>query len=201
MKQSPDLENFLKTSIQKNVTIERKQQNQTIWHWLLLILFGLLTFGSLTQQLLLIGLFTLIAAIVKGPLMLVWGTIYSALVALFPPFALVLSLLFFIINLGTVMKSWRITLTSAYFYLVPLGFSLLKTTNWVSTPYFLTSLALLSILELHFILEWLYKNNSLGRLLTWQIISVPFSLLLIILPSRLTKGRFGKKRIPKKVKL
>ena len=68
MKQSPDLENFLKTSIQKNVTIERKQQNQTIWHWLLLILFGLLTFGSLTQQLLLIGLFTLIAAIVKGPL-------------------------------------------------------------------------------------------------------------------------------------
>lgn len=99
------------------------------------------------------------------------------------------------------MKSWRITLTSAYFYLVPLGFSLLKTTNWVSTPYFLTSLALLSILGLHFILEWLYKNNSLGRLLTWQIISVPFSLLLIILPSRLTKGRFGKKRIPKKVKL
>lgn len=121
--------------------------------------------------------------------------------ALFPPFALVLSLLFFIINLGTVMKSWRITLTSAYFYLVPLGFSLLKTTNWVSTPYFLTGLALLSILGLHFILEWLYKNNSLGRLLTWQIISVPFSLLLIILPSRLTKGRFGKKRIPKKVKL
>ena len=55
MKQSPDLENFLKTSIQKNVTIERKQQNQTIWHWLLLILFGLLTFGSLTQQLLLIA--------------------------------------------------------------------------------------------------------------------------------------------------
>ncbi|MGC3150452.1 hypothetical protein ACPTIX_13290, partial [Enterococcus faecalis] len=77
MKQSPDLENFLKTSIQKNVTIERKQQNQTIWHWQLLILFGLLTFGSLTQQLLLIGLVTLIAAIVKGPLMLVWGTIYS----------------------------------------------------------------------------------------------------------------------------
>lgn len=124
----------------------------------------------------LIGLFTLIAAIVKGPLMLVWGTIYSALVALFPPFALVLSFTFFIINLGTVMKSWRITLTSAYFYLVPLGFSLLKTTNWVSTPYFLTGLALLSILGLHFILEWLYKNNSLGRLLTWQIISVPFSL-------------------------
>lgn len=80
MKQSPDLENFLKTSIQKNVTIERKQQNQTIWHWLLLILFGLLTFGSLTQQLLLIGLFTLIAAIVKGPLMLVWGTIYLSLI-------------------------------------------------------------------------------------------------------------------------
>ena len=46
MKQSPDLENFLKTSIQKNVTIERKQQNQTIWHWLLLILFGLLTFDT-----------------------------------------------------------------------------------------------------------------------------------------------------------
>ena len=50
MKQSPDLENFLKP-LSKNVTIERKQQNQTIWHWLLLILFGLLTFGSLTQQL------------------------------------------------------------------------------------------------------------------------------------------------------
>ena len=81
--------------------------------------------------------------------MLVWGTIYSALVALFPPFALVLSLLF-IINLDTVMKSWRITLTSAYFYLIPLGFSLLKTTDWVSTPYFLTGLALLSILGLHF---------------------------------------------------
>nr|WP_242596655.1 hypothetical protein [Enterococcus plantarum] len=111
---------FLKSTIQENVSIQRKPQVNTIWHWLLLILFGLLAYGTMTQQFLLIAIFIAIAAVVKGPLMLLWGAIYSVLIAFFPPLGLVLSLVFFLINLGTIAKSWRISLTSAYFYLVPL---------------------------------------------------------------------------------
>jgi len=184
---------FLKTTIRKNVTIERKPQVNTIWHWVLLILFGLLAYGSMTQQLLLIALFVVIAAIVKGPLMLLWGAIYSALIAFFPPLGLLLSIVFFLINLGTVAKSWRISLTSAYFYLVPLIGSILRAVIKNEPTYAVLVFVAVSVLGLHFLLHWLYKNNSLSRSLTWSIISVPYAIMIMLLPTRFHRLKSTKK--------
>ncbi|ALS37214.1 lysylphosphatidylglycerol synthetase-like protein (DUF2156 family) [Enterococcus rotai] len=184
---------FLKTTIRKNVTIERKPQVNTIWHWVLLILFGLLAYGTMTQQLLLIALFVVIAAIVKGPLMLLWGAIYSALIAFFPPLGLLLSIVFFLINLGTVAKSWRISLTSAYFYLVPLIGSILRAVIKNEPTYAVLVFVAVSVLGLHFLLHWLYKNNSLSRSLTWSIISVPYAIMIMLLPTRFHRLKSTKK--------
>ncbi|EOL47770.1 hypothetical protein [Enterococcus caccae] len=184
---------FLKTTIQKNVTIERKPQVNTIWHWVLLVLFGLLAYGSMTQQLLLIVVFVIIAAIVKGPLMLLWGAVYSALIAFFPPLGLLLSLVFFLMNLGTIAKSWRISITSAYFYLVPLIGSILRAILKNEPSYAVLIFVSVSILGLHFLLNWLYKNNSLSRTLTWSIISVPYALLIMLLPTRFHRVKSNRK--------
>lgn len=197
LKQGFNVEQFLKSTLEKNVSIQRKQQNQTIWHWLLLVLFGLLAFGTLTQQLLFIGLFMILAAIVNGPLMILWGIIYSALVAFFPPLGLVISLVFFLINLGTVAKSWRLSLTSAYFYLVPLALSTLRH-FWTTPPTYVFAIATgISLLGLHFLLEWLYNNNSLSRTITWRVICVPYSLLLLVIPNRFLHSK-GLKKMPKR---
>ncbi|WP_207694567.1 hypothetical protein DOK67_0000343 [Enterococcus sp. DIV0212c] len=184
---------FLKSTIQKNVTIQRKPQVNTVWHWILLILFGLLAYGTMTQQFILIAIFVALAAIVKGPLMILWGAIYSVLIAFFPPLGIVLSILFFLINLGTIAKSWRISLTSAYFYLVPLIGGILRTVVKNEPTYAVLIFVALSILGLHFLLNWLYKNNSLSRTLTWSIISVPYAILILFLPTRFRKFKSNKK--------
>jgi hypothetical protein len=183
---------FLKATIQKNVTIQRKPQVNTVWHWVLLILFGLLTYGTMTQQFILLAVFLAIAALVKGPLMLLWGFVYSALVAFFPPLGIVLSLLFFLINLGTVAKSWRITLTSAYFYLIPFAGSFFRFISKNESNYLLAAFVVVSILGLHFLLSWLYKNNSLSRTLTWSIICVPYAVLVMFLPARFRRFKTNK---------
>lgn len=183
---------FLKSTIRENVTIQRKPQVNTVWHWLLLILFGLLAYGTMTQQFLLIAVFIVLAAIVKGPMMLLWGAIYSALLAFFPPLGILLSIVFFIINLGTVAKSWRISLTGAYFYLVPLIGGIIRTVVKNETDYAVLAFVAVSIVGLHFLLNWLYKNNSLSRTLTWSIISVPFSLLIMLLPTRFRRLKSNK---------
>lgn len=184
---------FLKSTITKNVTIQRKPQVNTIWHWILLILFGLLAYGSMTQQFVLIAIFIAISAIVKGPLMLLWGAIYSFLITFFPPLGIALSILFFLINLGTIAKSWRISLTSAYFYLVPLVGSIIRAVIKNEPTYVVLIFVALSILGLHFLLNWLYKNNSLSRTLAWSIISVPYALLIMLLPTRFRRLKSNKK--------
>ncbi|XUD04522.1 hypothetical protein IGJ34_002496 [Enterococcus sp. AZ177] len=184
---------FLKSTIQENVSIQRKPQVNTIWHWLLLILFGLLAYGTMTQQFLLITIFIAIVAVVKGPLMLLWGAIYSVLIAFFPPLGLVLSLVFFLINLGTIAKSWRISLTSAYFYLVPLIGGIFRAISKDEPKYLVLMFVAFSLLGLHFLLNWLYKNNSLSRTLTWSIISVPYALLIMLLPTRFRRIKSNKK--------
>lgn len=184
---------FLKSTIQKNVTIQRKPQVNTVWHWLLLIMFGLLAYGTMTQQFLLIALFIVIAAIVNGPLMILWGAIYATLVAFFPPLGIVLSIVFFLINLGTIAKSWRISLTSAYFYLVPLIGSIFRFAIKNESSYAVLTFVALGILGLHFLLNWLYKYNSLSRTLAWSIISVPYAILIMLLPARFHKFKSNKK--------
>lgn len=184
---------FLKSAIRKNVTIQRKPQVNTLWHWLLLILFGLLAYGTMTQQVLLIALFIAIAAIAKGPLMMLWAAVYSMLIAFFPPLGILLSILFFLVNLGTVAKSWRISLTSAYFYFVPLIGAIVRIVVNNEPDYLVLLFVVASMIGLHFLLNWLYQNNSLSRSLTWTIISVPYAILIMILPARFHRMKTNKK--------
>lgn len=177
--------NFWKKNIGKSwCSNQRDTQINTIWHWLLLLLFGLFAYGSIYQQMLLIGVFIGIAALVNGPFMLLWGAIYSALIAFFPPLAILVSILFFLINLGSVVRSWRISLTSTYFYVVPLVGTLIQAFVKNEPRYLVLLFIALEMIGLHFLLNWLYQYNSLSRSLMWRIISVPYSFLLMILPAR-----------------
>lgn len=191
-------ETFLKAALEKHATIQRKPQNQTRWHWLLLILFGLLVFGTLFQQLLIIGVITLLVAIIKGPVLAFWGVLYSTVLAFFPPLGLILSLLFFVLNLGAVLKSWRITFVSGYFYLLPFLLPILKQHLFAGSTVQSALLMGISILGFHFLLEWLYQNNSLSRVLTWRIVCVPYDLLLLILPKRFFPMKKTFRKIKKK---
>lgn len=184
---------FLKSTIRKNVTIHRKPQVRTLWHWLLLILFGLLAYSTMTQQMLLVALFISLAAIIRGPLMILWTALYSILIAFFPPLGILLSLVFFFINLGTVAKSWRISLTSAYFYLIPLLGALVRMMVKNEPDYLVQLFVMVSIIGLHFLLNWLYKNNSLSRALMWTIISVPYILVIMLVPARFHRSTPSKK--------
>lgn len=120
------------------------------------------------------------------------GAIYSALIAFFPPLGIVLSILFFLLNLGTIAKSWRISLTSAYFYLVPLLGGILRSISKNEPNYVVWLFVGFSLLGLHFLLNWLYKNNSLSRTLTWSIICVPYAIVIMFLPTRFRRFKSNK---------
>ncbi|MBU5584420.1 hypothetical protein KQJ29_33000, partial [Enterococcus sp. S181_ASV_20] len=67
----------------------------------------------------------LVSALIKGPGILVFGALYSLLVSLFPPIGVVLSALFFLLNIRLLTKSWRVNIVTSLFYLYPLGLSIL----------------------------------------------------------------------------
>ncbi|MGC3124412.1 hypothetical protein ACPTJE_17410, partial [Enterococcus faecalis] len=79
-------------------------------HWFTLILFGLMTVATLSQKLILLTLFIAIVALIKGPVMILWGMLYSFLVGLFPPNGILLSGIYFLLKNGTLTKNWRMTL-------------------------------------------------------------------------------------------
>ncbi len=68
----PKIADFL----EKKEPITRKNQLHSRWHWLTLILFGLLTVATFTQQIFLLLVSIVIVALLKGPGMIFLGTIY-----------------------------------------------------------------------------------------------------------------------------
>lgn len=69
----PKLASFLKD----HFAISRKSQQQSLWHWFTLILFGTFILATFTQQLLLLFSLILLVALIKGPGMILWGAIYA----------------------------------------------------------------------------------------------------------------------------
>ncbi len=59
--------------LSNRVDFSRKEQQQSHWHWFTLILFGLMTVATLSQKLILLTLFIAIVALIKGPVMILWG--------------------------------------------------------------------------------------------------------------------------------
>ncbi|WP_321388648.1 hypothetical protein [uncultured Enterococcus sp.] len=185
MKQSFSASELVKSHIQQKVSTSRKEQTQTIWHWSLLILFSMLTYAGITQQLLLIALLIGITALIKGPLMILWGSIYSAMIAFFPPIAFLLSLLFFILNLDTAVKNWRVTIAGIFFYSYPfLGRFLLSYTS-IDSRWLALILLSVGITAFHFLLKWLYQCGFISRPLLWAIVSMPHTLFFLFLPKKI----------------
>ena len=77
----PQLAQYLRQKYKKNT----KDQVLTWSHFAILALFGLLLKFSFTGQLLLIFSFIAIAALVKGPLMLLYSSIYLFLTSFILP--------------------------------------------------------------------------------------------------------------------
>lgn len=66
----PKLASFLKD----HFAISRKSQQQSLWHWFTLILFGTFILATFTQQLLLLFSLILLVALIKGPGMILLGS-------------------------------------------------------------------------------------------------------------------------------
>ena len=164
-----------------------KEPLSSFWHWATLALFAILCIATIKQQLLLIGLLILIAALIKGPGLLLFGALYSLLVSLFPPIGVVLSALFFILNLRLLTKSWRVTLVTSLVYLYPLGLSLLRYfTQW--NAHWQIGLELLpGLLLLHFVLMQVYYFHPSARQVAWTVLATPFELISLVLPKRFKK--------------
>lgn len=164
-----------------------KEALSSIWHWTTLGLFALLCIATIKQQLLLIGALILIAALIKGPGILLFGALYSFLVSLFPPIGIVLSALFFLFNIRLLTKSWRVNLVTSLFYLYPLGLSLLRYfTHWDAS--WQIGLELLpGLLLLHFVLVQVYYFHPSARQVAWTVFATPFELISLVLPKRFKK--------------
>ncbi|MGX7196914.1 hypothetical protein [Enterococcus olivae] len=170
-----------------------KNQTHTLTHWLLLLVFGLLTVASFSQQLFLLLAFTLIAALVKGPGMNLFGLCYSFLVGLFPPLGILLSALFFLLSLYQLTRNWRFGLAGVFFYLYPLSLKLLQFSpfdqRWVLLLAMFVGLILLHLLFLN-----IYQEQPSSKALAWSLISLPYDCLLLLIPTK----RIGKKRFRKR---
>ncbi|MBO0455343.1 hypothetical protein JZO77_01080 [Enterococcus hulanensis] len=164
-----------------------KEPLSSFWHWATLALFAILCIVTIKQQLLLIGILMLVAALIKGPGILLFGLIYSFLVSLFPPIGIVLSALFFLFNIRLLTKSWRVNIVTSLFYLYPLGLSLLRYfTHWDAA--WQIGLQLLpGLLLLHFVLMQVYYFHPSARQVAWTVLATPFELISLVLPKRFKK--------------
>lgn len=161
----------------------------SIWHWVVLVLFSFLTVTTVQNQLWTIGGLILLTALVKGPGLLIWGIVYSFLVSLFPPLGIVLSAIFFLLNIRLLTRSWRVNLITTLFYFYPLGISILQHfTDWNAT--WQSALLLLpGLIVLHFGLTKVYAYHPNARQVAWTILATPFELMSLLLPKRF-KNRF-----------
>ena len=129
----------------------------------------------------------MIVALLKGPGMIFLGTIYAFLVGLFPPIGIVLSAIFFLLNLGTLAKNWRLSLTGFFFYGYPIAAMFLRVwRNW-DNIWFLTGSLAIGLLVLHLLLTKIYQRYGIGRTIFWYLFSLPFVFLTALLPKRLKR--------------
>lgn len=170
-----------------------KNQANTFSHWFLLALFGGLTIASFSQQLLLIVAFILVAALVKGPAMILYGVIYTFLVGLFPPLGIVLSALFFFIHLYQITRNWRFGLAAGFFYLYPVTLVALRQFAFFDRGWLMILLTGIGLLVLHFLFQKVYWEQPSSKGLAWSILSLPYDCLSALIPVKRKPKKFRKK--------
>lgn len=93
--------------LSNRVDFSRKEQQQSHWHWFTLILFGLMTVATLSQKLILLTLFIAIVALIKGPVMILWGMFVFLFGWLFSAYRYFCFQRFSLLNTEHFIKNWR----------------------------------------------------------------------------------------------
>lgn len=192
----PQLAQYLRQKYKKNT----KDQVLTWSHFAILALFGLLLKFSFTGQLLLIFSFIAIAALIKGPLMLLYSSIYLFLTSLFPPLGILLSTVLFVLSFLELKRNWQLNLTAFFFYGLPLLTTLLLTFDFGNPFWLKNSLLLIGIITLHFLLQNFYRQDFTSWSLMWFLIAAPYEMLLFIIPKKNSRLRHNPSKKLRKLK-
>lgn len=161
-----------------------KEQTLTWGHFLLLALFGLLIKFSFTGQLLLIFALIGIAAVIRGPLMILYSAVYLFLSGLFPPLGIILSAILFVLSLLELKRNWQLNLMAFFFYAFPFVTSLLVKLTTLDPFWLKNGGLLLGLIGLHFILQKFYRQGFTSLSLLWFLITTPYEMLLFIIPKK-----------------
>lgn len=179
-------------------TPKNSSESQQSWsHWVLIALFGVLCFVPISGKLLFILGFVLLAAFIKGPLMIVVSAIFAFLISLIPPLAWVLSLFFVINELFFLARNWRFGLIAGFFFTYP--FLRLLIERALPYPPLWEKFGTITIGMLFFysLLVWFYRKNPNSHALVWSIVSLPFDCLVRFFP-RFSRSSQVAKRASKK---
>ena len=163
-----------------------KDQTATFSHWFLLILFSLVTVATFTQQLLFLLFVFVIAALVKGPGMILWGVVYSFLVTLFPPLGLLLSALFFLLTLRQLTRNLTFIFTAVYFYSYPFLITALHHFTTFDDQWIKIAAVIFALISGHLLFKRNYQFAS-SKAVAWRLITTPYDCLTALIPSK--KGR------------
>ena len=175
-------------------TPQTKQEVRTsASYWCLFGLFTLLCLTSLWGKLVVILAFLAIAALVNGPLVFLFGLIYTALFSLFPPLAFLFSLILLIRECFFFVRNWRFGVFATYFYVMPFLFTWLLHQSTYPASVTKWSLLLISLGLFYGLSELVYtrSKNSLGLL--WSVISLPYDTVLFVIPKRFST-RFSRQK-------
>lgn len=181
-KDFPSFANWLKLQ-QKPIA---KDQTATFSHWFLLILFSLVTVATFTQQLLFLLFVFVIAALVKGPGMILWGVVYSFLVTLFPPLGLLLSALFFLLTLRQLTRNLTFIFTAVYFYSYPFLITAIHHFTTFDDQWIMIAAVIFALISGHLLFKRNYQFAS-SKAFAWRLITTPYDCLTALIPSK--KGR------------
>ncbi|WP_430611437.1 hypothetical protein [Enterococcus sp. DIV0876] len=184
-----DFPNFA-TWLKLQQQVPQTNQINTLSHWLIIGSFALITVASFTHQLLFLFVLLMIAALIKGPGMILWGVLYSFLVSLFPPLGLLLSALFFLLTIRQLTKNMTFVLSALYFYTFPFVVTALHHfTTWNDQWLFYGGIGV-ALISGHLILKQNYRFAS-SRGVAWALITVPYDCIMALVPKK-HKGRLFK---------
>lgn len=182
-----DFPNFA-TWLKLQQQVPQVGQTNTLSHWLMIGCFALMTAATFTHQLLFLFVLLMVAALVKGPGMILWGMLYSFLVSLFPPLGLLLSGLFFLLTIRQLTKNMTFVLSAMYFYTFPFLVTALHTfTTWNDQWLFYGGIGV-ALISGHMILKQNYAFAS-SRGVAWALMTVPYDCIMALVPKK-HKSRF-----------
>lgn len=177
-----DFPNFA-TWLKLQQQVPQTNQTNTFSHWAILGTFTLFTAATFSQQILFLFVLLIVAALVKGPGMILWGILYSFLVSLFPPLGLLLSAIFFLLTIRQLTKNMTFVLSALYFYSYPILITVLhQFTTWNDQWLFYGSIAC-ALISGHLILKRNYLFAS-SKGVAWALMTVPYDCIMALVPKK-----------------